>query len=81
MSQSPTERMLRIDRDHWRDRAIAAEARLAELTKLMGPIAADTGDIPQARIKQLLRLCHPDRHGNSTTATEVTQWLLSIRRR
>ena len=30
-------------------------------------------------INQLLRLCHPDRHANSKTATEMTQKLLSIR--
>jgi hypothetical protein len=29
---------------------------------------------------RLIRLCHPDRHGGSKAATEVTQWLLSKRR-
>lgn len=31
------------------------------------------------RVKQLIRLCHPDKHGDSQVATEVTQWLLSMR--
>lgn len=30
-------------------------------------------------IKRLIRLCHPDKHGNSKLATEMTQWLLSMR--
>lgn len=31
--------------------------------------------------KKLLMLCHPDKHGNSKTSTEVTQWLLEERKR
>lgn len=31
-------------------------------------------------INTLLRLCHPDKHGNSKTATAMTQKLLSLRR-
>jgi ribosomal protein L32E len=27
----------------------------------------------------LIRLCHPDRHGNSESANKVTQWLLKAR--
>jgi len=33
-----------------------------------------------ARIRQLLQLCHPDKHGNSRLACEVTQWLLRQKR-
>jgi hypothetical protein len=39
--------------------------------------------IPAERIRQLLRLCHPDRHhgtSRETTATEVTQWLNEMKR-
>ena len=35
--------------------------------------------VPPARLRQLLHLCHPDKHNNSRTATEVTQWLLELR--
>lgn len=31
-------------------------------------------------IKQLLQLCHPDKHGNSSLSNEVTKWLLSQRK-
>lgn len=43
--------------------------------------AAASGDLTQERITQLIRLCHPDKHGNSRAATDVTQWLLSMRRK
>lgn len=33
----------------------------------------------QARIRQLLMLCHPDRHGNSETSSEVTRWLIDLK--
>lgn len=32
-----------------------------------------------SRIEQLIRLCHPDRHGGREMANEVTAWLLSLR--
>lgn len=33
----------------------------------------------QKEIETLIRLCHPDKHNNSTSATDITQRLLSIR--
>lgn len=36
--------------------------------------------IPKDKIKILLTLCHPDKHGGSNEkATEITKWLLSQR--
>lgn len=35
--------------------------------------------IPPDLYRKLLMLCHPDKHGNSETATEVTRWLLKMR--
>ena len=35
--------------------------------------------VPPERLIQLIKLCHPDRHQNSETATEVTKWLLELR--
>lgn len=32
------------------------------------------------QLNKLIRLCHPDKHGGSKLANEVTQFLLSIRR-
>lgn len=31
------------------------------------------------RVKDLIKLCHPDRHGNNALSTEVTKWLNSLR--
>lgn len=33
------------------------------------------------RLRQLIRLCHPDLHGGSDLATRVTAWLLDLRKR
>jgi len=41
---------------------------------------APSQSIPKDKIKTLLRLCHPDRHGGSDeSANEITKWLLSMR--
>ena len=42
---------------------------------------AVTGTVAPRRIEQLIRLCHPDKHDGNSVATEVTQWLLSMRRK
>lgn len=31
------------------------------------------------RWRQLVQLCHPQKHGDSPTSTDVTRWLLSIK--
>jgi hypothetical protein len=31
------------------------------------------------RVRQLLQLCHPDKHGGSQASTQATQWLLTQR--
>jgi len=36
--------------------------------------------VTPARWRQLLSLCHPDRHDGSATATEVFQWLQQHKR-
>jgi hypothetical protein len=38
-----------------------------------------TGGLDKDRLRKLIHLCHPDKHNNSTLATEMTQWLLSQR--
>lgn len=35
--------------------------------------------LDSTRLRQLIQLCHPDRHDGSRTATEATQWLLAQR--
>ena len=37
--------------------------------------------MPDGMLARLIRLAHPDRHGNSQAANSATQWLLSLRRR
>lgn len=34
----------------------------------------------EEELKQLIRLCHPDKHGGSAAATKITQKLLALRR-
>lgn len=34
----------------------------------------------QEIIKKLILLCHPDKHGGSQVSTEITSWLLSMRK-
>ena len=37
--------------------------------------------LSQDRIRDLLQLCHPDRHHGSERSTELTKWLLEMRNR
>ena len=37
------------------------------------------GAIPSGILKTLIRLAHPDKHGNSTAANDATAWLLTQR--
>ena len=50
------------------------KAQLLNQPRLGGPRGLDL-----KRWRQLLQLCHPDRHGGSAAATEATRWLLEIR--
>ena len=36
--------------------------------------------MPNEMLDRMIRLCHPDRHGNSAASNEVTAWLLNLRR-
>lgn len=42
--------------------------------------ATHTVAIDKARMRQLLQLCHPDKHNGSATSTAVFQWLMSLRK-
>jgi transcriptional regulator with XRE-family HTH domain len=39
--------------------------------------APQTLQVDPTRLRQLLQLVHPDKHGGSKTATDITAWLLS----
>lgn len=47
-------------------------------TALPAQVAATP--IDRARVRQLLQLCHPDKHGGSRLAENVTAWLNDLRR-
>lgn len=40
-----------------------------------------TVELSDVRLKQLLHLCHPDRHAGSPMSTDVFQWLQEIKRK
>jgi hypothetical protein len=42
-------------------------------------ISAKGAQIPPDILQSLIRLCHPDRHGNSEGANKATAWLLKQR--
>ena len=35
--------------------------------------------IPDDMLARMIRLCHPDRHGNNEESNMATQWFLSLR--
>lgn len=37
--------------------------------------------VSRDRLRQLIQLCHPDKHGNSSTSEDVTRWLLEARKK
>ena len=53
------------DAEVWQRRAKRSKEKKAPWTK--------------DQIKTLITLCHPDKHGDSKKATEMTQWLISLR--
>lgn len=66
------------------------EAEIAKQTNKMHGVlfgvdfAKGYGPQPQFsedEIARLLRLCHPDKHGNSSAANEMTRKLLGLRKR
>ena len=52
-------------RGHFKDEPV-------ETGELRGPMFG------ARRARQLLQLCHPDKHGGSRAATEVSQWLNAV---
>jgi len=36
--------------------------------------------ITRSRLRQLIQLCHPDKHNNSAASVDTTQWLLELRK-
>ena len=60
-------------REKVREAAKAAKASVAP--------AAGADELSEDRLTQILLLCHPDRHANSTASNEVTRWLIALRKK
>ncbi len=58
----------------------AARADYAELRQAVKKGIGLGPTIPPDRLKALIQLCHPDKHGGSKAASDMTQWLLSLRK-
>ncbi len=67
------------DRDQWRDLACAQHNRIYAL-EAQHEIAAESQPIPPDKLRMLIQLAHPDKHGNSPAANDITSWLLSLRK-
>jgi hypothetical protein len=76
---------MRTAYEELREELVKAEARAAR-NPPPAPAPPEDTTLTQDRIKTLLKLAHPDKHqgggdGMIKTATETTQWLLSLYRR
>jgi len=51
--------------------------------RVIGVAAVEQPDVTrvdESRLKRLLQLCHPDKHGDSSLSTETFHWLLEVRK-
>jgi hypothetical protein len=63
-----------------RERALEQYDSLRErVRELEQQTQAPASPLSREILTKLIRLCHPDRHGNSTMSNEVTRWLLEQR--
>lgn len=67
----------RADED-WKMRCLACWRRSQPKKPAGAPKAAQSE--LAGHLRALIQLCHPDRHGGSTLAGEVTTWLLRVRK-
>lgn len=44
-----------------------------------GRASVQASPIDEVRLRELLQLCHPDKHGGSALAQRITAWLLELR--
>lgn len=66
---------------YWISRATAAELRADSLERQLSQRTSGLDRELAGRIRQLLQYCHPDKHGGSQGATQVTQWLNDLKGR
>jgi len=56
---------------YYTDKIKTIEARLDAVER--------SGSVDRARVDQLIKLCHPDRHRNTPASNDATAWLLRMR--
>jgi hypothetical protein len=61
-------------------RDIYWQGRIEEMREELSTPAV-AGAIPPKRLKDLIFLCHPDKHKQLEVACETTQWLLAMRKK
>lgn len=43
------------------------------------PPEVDITKLDETKVRELLQLCHPDRHSNSPLSTRIFDWLMKVR--
>ncbi len=74
----------RIAAEHKRDlEALAAKwnriVRQINSGELVSKSSVKTSELTRAEVDTLIRLCHPDKHGGSQSANDITARLLGLR--
>jgi hypothetical protein len=73
----------------YKDYLQAMDARIRDTSKIYDrwrdslrtkPSHPEAPPVPSELLGKMIRLCHPDKHRGSASATEVTQWLLEQRK-
>lgn len=64
---SPVLRLLNLHKENKE-----LKAKIEELSTINCPEISE-------HLPELIRLCHPDRHGNNNSSNKITKWLLSQR--
>jgi len=77
--QKGEEAAIKRERDHWKRRYHEVAGMRSSAPAGIRQALAEAG-FTEGAIKQMIILCHPDRHGNSQTANAITSMLLDLRR-
>ena len=77
--QKEEEDAIKRERDHWKQRYYDAARAQSSAPAGIRQALVQAG-FTEGAIKKMIILCHPDRHGNSQTANQITAMLLDLRR-
>jgi len=72
---------MKIRQGEWEDRSTHSTRNERRHGYVRDTEPADTRVLKELkeRVPALIRLCHPDKHNESNSATQITQWLLDLR--